>query len=704
MSRDRAVEGTLGSSRGAPVPAAAPRPSEQAAPSRLTSVHLLRRLEILLPPATVALAGVLAFRRLGDADTWWHLASGRWIAQHHAIPHTDVLSYTVPDHPWINLQWLFDLSVYGLHRAAGATLVVVAGAVLYAAAIALLLKNLRRSLGPLAAAMMGLWVLAIAQGRFTIRPEMASYLLLQVVLLVCATGARAGGRRLWLLPAVMALWVNAHGLFVIGAFVIGCYMAAGVANRLSFLPPGWRDATEPSAARTMLLSGALALLVTLANPYGFEGALFPVKLMSHVSGESPAFLLIGELRRSFSPENVTLAVKAYKTLLFFGLAVVGVAVFAVTFGARPSDRGGRSGRRRKKKRGGSEHGGTGNGPRGEERLRLDLAGLFVFVGLAYLSTLARRNMALFALGAAPFVSRCLSTLGRRWLVVGPRSEARDRVAAALVAVLLPALVVAGWFVASNNFYRWDGRTLEFGPGIFEIEAPVKASAFVKEQQLPPPLYNDWGSGGYLTWDRPVGGGVYIDSRGEVYDDQFFSDYLARLRQPARWQDEADHLGIQTVIFFHLWTSHRHLLSWLIRDPRWALVYFDDNATVFLRRAGNEALVEKASRAFEPLRERNTQALLAPASSWQWPVGQARGLLAYGALLDMMGRQEEAVRFFSRLLDLGPSSRDESQLSVRLAQHHAARGEMERARAYLHRAAQADPSNPNIAVLRKRIGW
>src|SRR5205823_6509538 len=51
----------------------------------------------------------------------------------------------------------------------------------------------------------------------------------------------------------------------------------------------------------------------------------------------------------------------------------------------------------------------------------------------------------------------------------------------------------------------------------------------------------------------------------------------------------------------------------------------------------------------------------------WPVGQAGGLLAYGMLLDTMGRQEEAaVRFFSRPLDIGPSSRDESQLAVRPA--------------------------------------
>ncbi len=647
---------------------------------------------------------MLAFRRLDDADTWWHLAAGRWIAEHRAIPHTDTLSYTVPDHAWINLQWMFDLFLYSLYRTGGPNLVVLAGMVIYAAATALLLKNLRLALGPVGAAMLGLWVVAIAQGR-SIRPEMVSFVFLQIVLLVCATGRRTGGRRLWLLPAVMILWTNTHGLFVIGVFVIGCYMAASVANRLPLLPPAWRDSMEPSTARTMLLSGALALLATLANPYGLEGALLPLTLMTRLSGEAPAFQLIGELRRSFSPENVTFAVRAYQTLFFFSLAVVGIATFVATFVGQPRDGGSRAERRRKKKRKAGEREQVSDRlATVETRSGFDLAGLAVFVGLAYLSTLARRNMALFALGAAPFVGQCLATLGRRWSVAGRSSETRDLLAAATVAVLLPALVVAGWFVASNNFYRWDGQLHEFGAGVLEVTSPVKASAFVKEQKLPPPLYNDWTSGGYLTWDRPMEGGVYIDSRGEVYDTQFFSDYLARLRQPARWQDEADHMGFQTVIFFHWWPSHRHLLMWLLRDRRWALVYFDENTTVFVRRAGNEALIERVTRAFEPLRETNGRALLEPVSSWQWPVGRARGLLAYGALLDVMGRGGEAVQFFSRALEIGPSAKDESQLAVRLAQHHAGRGETERARAYLERAARADPSNPHIATLRKRIGW
>ena len=70
--------------------------------------------------AAVALAGLaIGLHKLDDFDTWWHLAAGRWIATHHAVPVTDTLSHTVRDHAWVNMQWLFDLALYGAHQMVG---------------------------------------------------------------------------------------------------------------------------------------------------------------------------------------------------------------------------------------------------------------------------------------------------------------------------------------------------------------------------------------------------------------------------------------------------------------------------------------------------------------------------------------------------------------------------------------------------------
>ena len=93
--------------------------------------------------ATVALAAVLAFRPIDDFDTWWHLAAGRWIVGHGAVPATDTLSHTVRDHPWINLEWAYEVALYLLYSRGGPVLLSCAAAAGFTLAVWLLLRLVR---------------------------------------------------------------------------------------------------------------------------------------------------------------------------------------------------------------------------------------------------------------------------------------------------------------------------------------------------------------------------------------------------------------------------------------------------------------------------------------------------------------------------------------------------------------------------------
>ena len=75
------------------------------------------------------------------------------------MPATDPFSFTVPDHAWVNLQWLYDLALYGLYQAGGTNLLVAAAAIAYGAAAWLLTRNLRLFLAPV-----GATALALAAG------------------------------------------------------------------------------------------------------------------------------------------------------------------------------------------------------------------------------------------------------------------------------------------------------------------------------------------------------------------------------------------------------------------------------------------------------------------------------------------------------------------------------------------------------------
>ena len=39
---------------------------------------------------------------LGDSDTYWQIATGKWILDHGAMPRVDIYSFTKPGEPWIS--------------------------------------------------------------------------------------------------------------------------------------------------------------------------------------------------------------------------------------------------------------------------------------------------------------------------------------------------------------------------------------------------------------------------------------------------------------------------------------------------------------------------------------------------------------------------------------------------------------------------
>ena len=661
-----------------------------------------RLFQSVVPILVVIVAGLCALHRLDDFDTWWHLAAGRWIIQHHSVPRTDVLSFALADRRWINMQWLLDVVLYGLHRLGGADLLVVSTALTLALTIAWLIRNLRPALGPVASSMLALWVTVIAQERFNVRPEVASFIFLQALLWLLTRARAADGRGLWLLPLISVLWTNSHHLSVIGLFTIGCYMGGAVAARFPLLPMRWREASAWSAlgTRRVLIYGALAFLVTPLNPYFLDGALFPYKLMTFIDGSSPVYQTIGEFRRPFSDISLSPAIRAYRVFFVFSVVVVTLAGLATLVPRRRATRGSAATGRGGRVRVDAARAQIGPTDASRHRERFDLAGLALFVGLAYLSLLARRNAALFALAAAPFLGQCLRILIAHDPT--PVRRIRARLATPLAVVATLATVGMMWLVVSNELYRRGRGVHEFGLGVLDVAFPIRACQFIREVRLPPRLYNDYSTGGYLTWDLPAGDQVYIDTLGSIFPD-FFAAYLATLSDPVQWQREADRLGINTVLLFHELGSRHALIRALLADKRWALVYFDETSIVFVRAAGNEDLIERCNDHFTEWNQQILNELTSPVSSWQFPSGRAQALSAYAALLDILELPDLAAAFYSRLVRFNLPPDEKSDALARLAAHHADKGDFVAARAELARAAQADPNNQLVIELRKRIG-
>src|SRR5665647_2324346 len=61
----------------------------------------------------------LSLRQLSDPDLGFHLKYGRWIVTNLQIPVTDQSTYTVAQHPYTDLHWLFQVILYGVFKLSG---------------------------------------------------------------------------------------------------------------------------------------------------------------------------------------------------------------------------------------------------------------------------------------------------------------------------------------------------------------------------------------------------------------------------------------------------------------------------------------------------------------------------------------------------------------------------------------------------------
>jgi hypothetical protein len=93
------------------------------------------------------------------------------------------------------------------------------------------------------------------------RPDLVSVLLFTVELTVLLSALESGrGRRLWLLPPLLALWANLHGDFVYGVLVLGLATVAQLVDR-RVLPAG-AGAEPPLPLAHVTVTAGLATLLT----------------------------------------------------------------------------------------------------------------------------------------------------------------------------------------------------------------------------------------------------------------------------------------------------------------------------------------------------------------------------------------------------------------------------------------------------------
>lgn len=206
----------------------------------------------------VRLVGVI------DTDLWWHMAVGRWIVDHRAIPYTEPFSEIGSSKPFEAYSWLFELVVYWFFQKFGLVGIVVFSSAM-AVAIAAAIHHLVRRLNSTFLLGVGITFLSIfTMGRlYTPRPWLPSILFFALELDILMKARKKGEtRELYWLPPIFAVWVNMHIQFVDGLIVLGIALVEAL------LATRWRAIQTNFRAARMALIFAGCVVATFVNPYG----------------------------------------------------------------------------------------------------------------------------------------------------------------------------------------------------------------------------------------------------------------------------------------------------------------------------------------------------------------------------------------------------------------------------------------------------
>jgi tetratricopeptide (TPR) repeat protein len=494
-------------------------------------------------------------RTVADFDMGWHLATGRYVVQHHSIPSTDVLSYTTAGTKWAYPPFAGVL-LYLIYNAGGYAGLSWFCALACIATVGFLLRG--RDLGSAALAMCAVEPIAFRTGP---RADLFNTVFFAIVLGILWDFRRGSNKRLWLLPLTMLIWVNVHPGFILGLAVIGAYVLLEAGDCLFLESRG--SALERLRRAWSWLAAAIA--ITLINPWGprlYAASLELAGLGGQKQGAFNTSSFIGEflsvpvsshlLKQLVDfrhPEN------GYTWLMLVALLVITLALWRKQFGVA------------------------------------------IIQGVAlYLSLQHARYIALFCIATVIFGGTLLAEAFATDLPSQEQPEDRSKqqpllrlpYAVAIVFICALCAVTAlhtADFITNRThvLYHSDSK---FGAG----EAswfPERAASFIRHERLPGNIFQEFELGGFTAWRLGPEYPDFVDGRADHLAPAILVEQQQLMSQspdsPA-WQAAADKWNINVVLVLESGfrsVARQDALAYC-QSSNWRPVYMDEVSLVLLR--------------------------------------------------------------------------------------------------------------------------
>ena len=470
------------------------------------------RTNRLLGAITLILVFLIFSRPPVDADMWWHLRAGQSMWEQQHILLNDTFSYTRAGAPWVNAFWLSEIILYMCYRIGG--YFAIALFVSLTGALTFYLIYSRLSGSPILNSFIILLTAITAAPIWGPRPQILSFLL---VAILDRWLDKRENRPAWILVPFFALWANLHGGWIWGFLLFLAHIAGNLINLLS-APSEEKTALWQKTKRLFGWS-ALAMLAVGLNPNGLALWKLPFEQVN----------VSMQIQEWLSPDFHRLDFHPFLWILFLLLLAAPLA-------------------------------GKPNWPR-----------LFKVIGFAYLTFVAQRNIALFAIVSAPLLSDWLNAAiqslwkGNRFV---PRPSLNPR-----LTVWFNALILVCLSIASIGYLYTITQVSQV-----EKHYPTQAIQWLKDNHPEGRLFNSYNWGGYLVWQLPEYP-VFIDGRADLYGNDLIRQWQDVVNARENAIPILDSWNVNIVLV----ETGSPIANSLLSDPQWKSVMSNQTSILLVRK-------------------------------------------------------------------------------------------------------------------------
>jgi hypothetical protein len=481
-------------------------------------IRLRSFIENILPYVVVFVANI--YHPI-DPDLGWHLKYGEYFFKHGTVLRTNIFSTEMAGYHWANVSWGMDVLTYAFYQFHGFLGLSLASAGIVTFTFLFFAKAYKLDFWQQSVIFPILLYFLAPLNRNSFRGQLVSLMLIGLLIFLLKRYEARPGKVLYLIPLLFLVWVNLHGLFLLG---LGIFMLWEGLVLLSVFLKEHKLVPVITHLKYFIPVTLLSWVATFIHPFGIG---IYTDVLAHL--RSPLLQYVGEYG---SVEE--LSIQWYNFLL---LAVM-VSMGFIAYGVRKS-------------------------------LREHIADFGVFTILFALSLGVRRYSWAMYYAAIPFLTPMVDFLK-------PETK-RGRFIGGTIILLMTISFALLVKLPFSQFLAMNWTTYCEEATYCSPRAVGALHKYYKEGKTITP----YSYGGWLIWKYPALKPA-IDGRMHIWRDEdgysgFLYTYLFE------WDKKTVDESKYDVAFVQKEKPIYKRLQLLAKANRWQQVYSDDKSAIFTRK-------------------------------------------------------------------------------------------------------------------------